>query len=438
MKCELFDLQTALNACRNSLKNLNVSSSMSTFYSRDLDYRSVDFVPCLNSTAKKSKKARSKRRKGRARAKHGDYDSISTSSCSSFTESSTFTYPTSSYHSSSHYPIKLKSIRVHKNSQRNLGYQIVTKQTTTTTTTDEYSTKVSTCTSCRSSKFKNMAFNLTPVKINDNCSKKKSKYDFNTIFYPYKTLPSKLNDGRLPFEMIKERKLKSINGNTLSSISSPSQFSDKFSKSGSLKDQFLVVNHKNEISDNQTIFEPKASSTPVKFYQKTSTPKIIDNSYFENILIDLEANSNKLMKLLSKDSNKISDYFSSSAQFDENDYDMPGPRTIDNHEYQSANGCYRDDTLIDECKGFTSTPIKSFKINFLSDCQNNESENLTKISALESIKKIDRESLIYSENQSFKNISLASSVSSVRSSVIKCCIKPFQLLYNNKNIKKKH
>lgn len=436
MKCELFDLQTALNACRNSLKNLNITSSMSTFNSRDLDYRSVDFLPCLNSTVKKSKKTRAKKncRKMRSKTKQSDFDSFSSSSYSSFTESSTFTYPTSSYHSSCHYPIKFKSIRVHKNSQRNFGYQIVHKQTTTTTT-DEYSAKFSTCTSCRSSKFKNMAFNLTPVKISQHSCKKKSKYDFNTIFYPYKSLPSKLNDGRLPLELIKDGKLKSLNGNTLSSISSPSRFSEKFS--GSLRDQFLVVNHKNEISQNQTIFEPKASSTPVKHYQKTSTPKIIDSSYFENILIDLEANSNKLMKLLSKDSNKISDYFSSSAQFEENDYDLPGPRTVDNHEYQSANVCFKDDTLIEDKRGLTSTPIKSVKMNFLSDCQNNESENLTKISTLESVKKINRESLIYSENQSFKNISLTSTASSVRSSVIKCCIKPFQLLYNNRNSKKK-
>ncbi|RNA04678.1 hypothetical protein BpHYR1_038435 [Brachionus plicatilis] len=433
MKCELFDLQTALNACRNSLKNLNISSSMSTLCTRDLDYRSVDFVPCLNSTAKKSKKNRSTKkmcRKSRPKTKHSDLDSISTSSCSSFTQSSTFTYPTSSYHSSCQYPIKFKSIRVRKNSNRNFGYQIVAKQTTTTTTTttDEYSAKFSTCTSCRSSKFKNMAFNLTPVKASQHSRKPRPKYDFNSIFYPYKTLPGKLN----------ELKIKDPKMNTLSSISSPSHFSDKFCNTDSLKDQFLVINHKNEVSENQTIFEPKESSTPVKHCQKTSTPKMIDNSYFENILIDLEANSNKLMKLLSKDSNKISDYFSSSAQFDdENEYDLPGPRTIDNHEYQSANVGFKDDTLVETRQGLTSTPVKSVKVNFVSDCQNNESENLTRISTLESMKKIDRESLIYSESQSFRNISLASTTSSVRSSVIKCCIKPFQLLYNNRNMKKK-
>ncbi|CAF0709292.1 unnamed protein product [Brachionus calyciflorus] len=454
MKCELFDLQTALNACRTSLKNLHLSPN--SLYSRDLsvENRSIDFAPCLNSTARKIKKIKTKktyRQSHRTRSRITDSESVFTSSSSSLVESSTYTYPsTSSYSVSNQYPVQFKSVKISKNSNhRNFGYQIVSKKTTTLTT-DEYSAKFNSCQSCRSSKFQNLGFNLTPVKCNvHSCrSKKRQKYDFNTIFYPYK----------------KDDKINCLNGNTLSSISSPTRFSEKLSQSStnSLKDQFLVINHKNELSGNQTIFEPKASSTPKKVYHKTSTPKI-DNSYFENILIDLEANSRKLASLFkSKDSNKISDYFSSSTQIEDNEYDLPGPRTNENHEYQSPNAFNvnnKEITLIEEKKDEDeqeeeeeeeeenlklSTPVKSFKIDYLDESnKNNESENLTRISSLESKKsrKVEfnehRESLIYSEDRTFKNISLVSTASSVRSTVIKCCIKPFKLLYNSKNLKKK-
>lgn len=115
-----------------------------------------------------------------------------------------------------------------------------------------------------------------------------------------------------------------------------------------LKDHFLVINHKSD-QLNQSIFEPQLSSTPILKEPKTSTPNLMRNSYFEKIIFDL-ANKKKRINIrgnlaqLSGDTNKHSDYFSSSTRDeagslereDESSYSIPGPRAKEN-DYQVPN-----------------------------------------------------------------------------------------------------
>lgn len=226
----------------------------------------------------------------------------------------------------------------------------------------------------------------------------------------------------------------------------------KFSKSNTLKDHFLIINHKNE--SVQTIFQPKSYSTPVKNFPKTSTPKKFSNSYFENIFSELGLieNYNKPIKLkISFDSNnnlennKHSDYFSLSTHEDENEYDLPKPRTIEN-EYQIPNTVFYTPLIKSISENLVKETIAVKHDLYISSNPNENSRstesnkdetlNLTKISTLSSQKLERKESFGYIKSDSMKNYTVISNASSVSSSVIKCCIKPFKVFYQSNKVKK--
>lgn len=205
-------------------------------------------------------------------------------------------------------------------------------------------------------------------------------------------------------------------------------------QSNGLKDhQFTVINHKSE-----SIFEPKSASTPIYHREhKTSTPNMLNRTLLENVLFRLAASTSnsssgennyavvvnrqakKLTAVAGKDSNRHSDYFtgSSSNRLDEDEdaYDVPEPRVSEN-DYQIPNQCLKRD--VGGCENKDVTEVTT------------TTTTTTATSHLRNHKKSESES-------SLKNLTVVSAASSVRSSVVQCCIKPFRIFSSHtKGVKK--
>lgn len=159
-------------------------------------------------------------------------------------------------------------------------------------------------------------------------------------------------------------------------------------------DRFMLISNRNDC--NQTIFEPKHSSTPFSKEQKTSTPNFnkTNESKFANQMTFQQSRLNTV-----KDVYYVTS--SSTRYLNESYCDMPMISTRSNNTNKHVS---------------TSTPKSSRIILNLKTVHNTKMEN----------DKLNVDSSVLSTN----NVSTVTTV-------IKCCIRPFKnLIKNNKNIKK--
>lgn len=154
---------------------------------------------------------------------------------------------------------------------------------------------------------------------------------------------------------------------------------------------------------NQTIFEPKHSSTPSCKEQKTSTPNFnkVNESKFNQFQQVSRLNTNKDIYYLTSLS---SEYY----------YDLPTMSS-------------RNNPLMDTNKLVsTSTPKSSRYLNLTKSTVKHHSRPNKKLNFNENLISKQTNTTV----QSINNVSTVTTV-------IKCCIKPFKnLIKNNKNIKK--
>ncbi len=117
-----------------------------------------------------------------------------------------------------------------------------------------------------------------------------------------------------------------------------------------------------------------------------------------------------------KDSNRHSDYFTGSSNRlneDSNAYDMPEPRSSEN-EYQVPSQCMKRVAASNRAASRDRTGADS---------------HVDELANLGQRKKASSDSL--------KNLTVVSAASSVRSSVMQCCIKPFKMFSSHtKGVKK--
>ena len=473
MKSELYDIQTALNACRISLDNLSLSDNISLQTQTD---RGVEIKPKnkkLHSSNAKQKrqlrgpkrskkkssflyKPKQKLRKNCSIIRSSTLDTsqmtLSSSSCNelnyNYPLSSAYNFicssPTSNYLRSvkskkckpyltpvlMHHgndisrakAIRKKSILINK---KHLGKnQILTFNQQSQ---NQFTSCVNNSCTYTSKKISNK--NVNGTKLGRFRRIEQTRNEHGHTFQNLMNINASNSNISSEKSLLKYRNLSPIS-------SSKSQYLNPTMgpSSSPLKDQFFVINHKN----NQSTFEPHVTSTPILKEPKTSTPNISNKFYLENVIKSLAKNNQEINDLITlkfikykySNSNKLSDYFSASSSSQQNvsDYDVPEPRN-NKHEYQMP--IYNN---------------KDSGINFVSSSEsnNNSDKPLLQGQNLTGKKQFDSGSIESLAAQSSskekkvvntKNGSFTSNTSSV--AILKCCIKPFRnLLVYNKNLKK--
>jgi hypothetical protein len=468
MKSELYDIQTALNACRISLDNLSISDNISlhTQPDRGIETKSHN-KKLLASNAKQKRQQRGQKRIKKKssflykpkqklrkncsiiRSSTLDTSQMTLSSSSTYNELN-YNYPLSSAYNficSSPTSNYLRSIRTKNTKQYLTPISInqnngsikakpVRKKSILINKKHLFNSQIRSYNQDTQNPFASYSY------ANNNSKKKSNKNVNNTKLGRFRRIEQVRNEHGQTFQNLMNINVSNSNISSEKSLvkyrnlspisSSKSQYLNPTmgSSSSPLKDHFIVINHKN----NQSSFEPHVTSTPILKEPKTSTPNISNKFYLENVIKSLAKNNQEINDLITlkfvkykyTNSNKLSDYFSASSSSQQNvsDYDVPEPR-YNKNEYQ--------------------IPIYNNKdsgVNFVSSSESNNNSNKP---LLESQNIANKKQCDSSESHTTKSYSTEKksvnikngSFSSNTSTVLKCCIKPFKnLLVYNKNLKK--
>ena len=481
MKSELFDIQNALNECRNSLGNLNISDNFQSkpqFKLNELpDFFGFELPKTAHRSIYKNKSLfynpnpnyNSGKKDGLFWSSSLESDSFSSTLISNLNDSESYPSTSVCNFTDEDAPFNLKSLQFNRNSMHvpksMFNFEIQTNSSTSgTTTTDDISARFSTSSKNKMAPLSWRKYTKRYSLYNLRRGKRYSHHNYIRVYNHnsinnFKRSSKKVDSNRNSFQSMSsisdsDDTFEKMLFKYKNHISSPKRSNKKFStvalpaknRTSTLKDHFRVINHKNTL--NHSVFEPQLTSTPILHKSKASpSSNCINSSYLDGILFNLASSNNQMnkfiaMKLARNDDNLLlSDYFSASTHA-ENDYDVPDP-SLNKNDYQvpipylpkKLNGNKSDGKNRLEIQDIDLTKSSQIKSNDVKRPPSRMEIRNIDLTADDNLTQPKENNLNLIDDNNAKNTSTLSNSSTV-TAVIKCCVKPFRHLIHHKNVKK--